>query len=80
MRISRSNPSKSKLSQRLNFISVPLQRPGRYLPGVWYAHTALAIISVATVKVSVVADSPCGDSIHAVVCYAMNLAGANMIL
>jgi sulfopropanediol 3-dehydrogenase len=64
---------------------VPVQSAGCYVPGGRYAHAASAIMSVATAKVAgvpfvVAASPPRGDSIDAAVCYAMDLAGADMIL
>jgi sulfopropanediol 3-dehydrogenase len=63
----------------------PVQCAGCYVPGGRYAHAASAIMSVATAKVAgvefvVAASPPRGDSIDAAVCYAMDLAGADMIL
>lgn len=70
-----------KLGQRI----LPVQSAGCYVPGGRYAHAASAIMSVATAKVAgvpfvVAASPPRGDSIDAAVCYAMDLAGADMIL
>lgn len=70
-----------KLGQRI----LPVQCAGCYVPGGRYAHAASAIMSVATAKVAgvpfvVAASPPRGDSIDAAVCYAMDLAGADMIL
>jgi sulfopropanediol 3-dehydrogenase len=64
---------------------VPVQCAGCYVPGGRYAHAASAIMSVATAKVAgvpfvVAASPPRGDSIDAAVCYAMDLAGADVIL
>jgi sulfopropanediol 3-dehydrogenase len=64
---------------------VPVQCAGCYVPGGRYAHAASAIMSVATAKAAgvpfvVAASPPRGDSIDAAVCYAMDLAGADMIL
>jgi sulfopropanediol 3-dehydrogenase len=69
------------LGQRI----LPVQCAGCYVPGGRYAHAASAIMSVATAKVAgvpfvVAASPPRGDSIDAAVCYAMDLAGADMIL
>ena len=69
------------LGQRI----LPVQSAGCYVPGGRYAHAASAIMSVATAKVAgvpfvVAASPPRGDSIDAAVCYAMDLAGADMIL
>ncbi len=70
-----------KLGQRL----VPVDCAGCYVPGGRYAHAASAIMSVSTSKVAgvpmVVASSPPrGDSIDPAVAFAMDLAGADMIL
>ena len=70
-----------KLGQRL----VPVDCAGCYVPGGRYAHAASAIMSVSTAKVAgvpmVVASSPPrGDSIDPAVAFAMDLAGADMIL
>ena len=64
---------------------VPVQCAGCYVPGGRYAHAASAIMSVATAKAAgvpfvVAASPPRGDSIDAAVCYAMDLAGADLIL
>lgn len=64
---------------------LPVQSAGCYVPGGRYAHAASAIMSVATAKVAgvpfvVAASPPRGDSIDPAVCYAMDLAGADMIL
>ena len=70
-----------KLGQRL----VPVDCAGCYVPGGRYAHAASAIMSVTTAKVAgvprVIASSPPrGDSIDPAVAFAMDLAGADMIL
>jgi len=64
---------------------VPVQCAGCYVPGGRYAHAASAIMSVATAKAAgvpfvVAASPPRGEAIDAAVCYAMDLAGADMIL
>ena len=64
---------------------LPVQCAACYVPGGRYAHTASAIMSVATAKAAgvpfvVAASPPRGDAIDASVCYAMDLAGADMIL
>ena len=69
------------LGQRI----LPVQSAGCYVPGGRYAHAASAIMSVATAKVAgvpfvVAASPPRGNAIDAAVCYAMDLAGADMIL
>ena len=70
-----------KLGQRL----VPVDCAGCYVPGGRYAHAASAIMSVSTAKVAgvpmVIASSPPrGDAIDPAVAFAMDLAGADMIL
>lgn len=69
------------LGQRL----VPVQTVGCYVPGGRYAHAASALMSITTAKVAgvetIVACSPPRDgSINAAVVYAMDLAGADIIL
>jgi sulfopropanediol 3-dehydrogenase len=69
------------LGQRI----IPVQCAGCYVPGGRYAHAASAIMSVATAKAAgvpfvVAASPPRGNAIDAAVCYAMDLAGADMIL
>jgi len=64
---------------------LPVQCAGCYVPGGRYAHAASAIMSVATAKAAgvdfvVAASPPRGAAIDAAVCYAMDLAGADMIL
>jgi len=64
---------------------IPVQCAGCYVPGGRFAHAASAIMSVATAKVAgvpfvVAASPPRGNAIDAAVCYAMDLAGADMIL
>lgn len=64
---------------------VPVQCAGCYVPGGRYAHAASAIMSVATARAAgvpfvVAASPPRGEAIDAAVCYAMDLAGADMIL
>lgn len=70
-----------RLGQRI----VPVDAAGCYVPGGRYAHAASAIMSVATAKVAGVpfimaCSPPRGDSIDPAVCYAMDLAGADLIL
>lgn len=70
-----------RLGQRL----VPINCAGCYVPGGRYAHAASAIMSIATAKVAgvpfvVAASPPRGNSIAPQVAYAMDLAGADMIL
>ena len=64
---------------------MPVQCAGCYVPGGRYAHAASAIMSVATARAAgvpfvVAASPPRGEAIDAAVCYAMDLAGADMIL
>ena len=64
---------------------VPVSCAGCYVPGGRYAHAASAIMSVATAKVAgvpfiVAASPPRGDAIDPAVAYAMDLAGADIIL
>ncbi len=64
---------------------VPMDVAGCYVPGGRFAHTCSVLMSVATAKVAgvpfiVAATPPRGDSIDASVCYAMDLAGADIIL
>ena len=64
---------------------VPVEAAGCYVPGGRYAHVASALMSVATAKAAGVefitaASPPRGDAIDPAVCYAMTLAGADVIL
>jgi len=70
-----------QLGQRI----VPINCAGCYVPGGRYAHAASAIMSIATAKVAgvpfvVAASPPRGASIAPQVAYAMDLAGADIIL
>ncbi len=70
-----------RLGQRI----VPVDCAGCYVPGGRYAHAASAIMSVTTAKVAgvpfvVACTPPRGDAIDPAVAYAMDLAGADMIL
>ena len=70
-----------RLGQRI----VPIGCAGCYVPGGRYAHAASAIMSITTAKVAgvpfvVAASPPRGDSIAPTVAYAMDLAGADLIL
>ncbi len=70
-----------RLGQRI----VPVDCAGCYVPGGRYAHAASAIMSIATAKVAgvpfiVAASPPRGQSIAPAVAYAMDLAGADLIL
>ena len=64
---------------------IPMDVAGCYIPGGRFAHTCSALMSIATAKVAgvpfvVASTPPRGDSIDASVCYAMDLAGADIIL
>lgn len=64
---------------------VPMDAVGCYIPGGRFAHTCSALMSIATAKVAgvpfiIAATPPRGNSIDASVCYAMDLAGADVIL
>jgi len=70
-----------KLGQKV----IPVNCAGCYVPGGRYSHAASALMSIATAKVagveSIVACSPPKDgSIHPAIVYAMDLAGADIIL
>ncbi|MEL6769144.1 MAG: histidinol dehydrogenase [Pseudomonadota bacterium] len=70
-----------RLGQRL----VPCSAAGCYVPGGRYAHIASAIMSVTTAKVAGVpfvaaASPPRGTSIDPSVAYALDLAGADVVL
>ncbi len=70
---------------RLGQKIIPVNCAGCYVPGGRYAHAASAIMSVATAKVAgvpfvVAASPPRGDSISPAVAYAMDIAGADVIL
>ena len=70
---------------RLGQKVLPVQCAGCYVPGGRYAHIASAIMSIATAKVAgvpfIVACSPPHEgSIHPAIAYAMDLAGADVIL
>ncbi len=70
-----------RLGQRI----VPVECAGCYVPGGRYAYIASAIMSITTAKVAgvpfiVAASPPRGKSIAPAVAYAMDLAGADMIL
>lgn len=69
------------LGQRI----IPVQCAGCYVPGGRYSHAASALMSIATAKVAgvkhIVACSPPKDGhIHPAIVYAMDLAGADIIL
>lgn len=64
---------------------VPMNVAGCYVPGGRFAHTCSAIMSVATAKAAgvpfvIAATPPRGESIDPSVCYALHLAGADVIL
>jgi sulfopropanediol 3-dehydrogenase len=70
-----------RLGQRI----IPMDVAGCYVPGGRFAHACSAIMSVATAKVAgvptVIASSPPrGESIDPAVAYAMDIAGADIIL
>ena len=70
-----------RLGQRV----LPVQTAGCYVPGGRYAHAASAIMSVATAKAAgvpliVACSPPRGETIDPAVAYAMDLAGADVIL
>lgn len=70
-----------RLGQRI----MPVQCAGCYVPGGRYAHIASAIMSIATAKVAgvpfiVACSPPHNGAIHPAIAYAMNLAGADVIL
>lgn len=70
-----------RLGQRV----LPVQCAGCYVPGGRYAHIASAIMSIATAKVAgvplIIACSPPHESaINPAIAYAMDLAGADIIL
>jgi sulfopropanediol 3-dehydrogenase len=70
-----------RLGQRV----LPVQCAGCYVPGGRYAHIASAIMSIATAKVAgvpfiVACSPPHAGSIHPAIAYAMDLAGADVIL
>ncbi|MFI8622180.1 histidinol dehydrogenase [Marinomonas sp. NPDC078689] len=70
-----------RLGQRV----IPVQCAGCYVPGGRYAHAASALMSVATAKTAgvpfvVACSPPRGDSVNPAVVYAMDVAGADVIL
>ena len=70
-----------RLGQRI----VPVNCAGCYVPGGRYAHAASALMSIVTAKVAgvpfvVAASPPRGKAISPHVAFAMDLAGADMIL
>ncbi len=76
-----TTPAGVRAGQRV----VPMDVAGCYIPGGRFAHTCSALMSIATAKVAgvpfvVAATPPRGEAIDASVCYAMDLAGADIIL
>jgi len=70
---------------RLGQKIVPMSVAGCYVPGGRFAHACSAIMSVATAKAAgvetvIACSPPRGDSIAPAVVYAMDLAGADVIL
>lgn len=70
---------------RLGQKILPMDVAGCYVPGGRYAHVCSAIMSVATAKAAgvptvVAATPPRGESIDPATCYALDLAGADVIL
>jgi len=64
---------------------IPLNCAGCYVPGGRYSHAASAIMSIATAKVAgveniIACSPPKNGSIHPAIVYAMDLAGADIIL
>ncbi len=70
-----------RLGQRI----IPMDTAGCYVPGGRFAHACSAIMSVATAKAAgvstvIAASPPRGTSIDPAVAYAMDVAGADIIL
>jgi len=70
-----------RLGQRI----IPMDVAGCYIPGGRFAHACSALMSVATAKVAgvqtvIAASPPRGDSIAPAVVYALDVAGADIIL
>ena len=70
-----------RLGQRI----VPMEVAGCYIPGGRFAHACSAIMSVGTakaagVKTVIACSPPRGDSIAPAVAYALDVAGADIIL
>ncbi len=64
---------------------IPLNCAGCYVPGGRYSHAASAIMSIATAKVAgvekiIACSPPKNGGIHPAIVYAMDLAGADIIL
>lgn len=75
----------SQVGVRLGQKVTPMEVAGCYVPGGRFAHACSALMSVATAKAAgvpfvVAASPPRGSSIDPAVCYAMDLAGADIIL
>lgn len=65
--------------------TIPINVAGCYIPGGRFAHSCSALMSIATAKAAgvpyvIAATPPRGDSIDPATCYAMHLAGADIIL
>ncbi len=70
-----------RLGQRI----IPMETAGCYVPGGRFAHACSAIMSVATAKAAgvetvIAASPPRGDSIDPALAYALDVAGADIIL
>lgn len=70
-----------RLGQRI----IPMETAGCYVPGGRFAHACSAIMSVATAKAAgvkniIACSPPRGESIAPAVVYAMDIAGADIIL
>ena len=70
-----------RLGQRI----IPMEIAGCYVPGGRFAHACSAIMSVATAKVAevktvIACSPPRGDSIAPAVVYALDVAGADIII
>ncbi|MCG8568422.1 MAG: histidinol dehydrogenase [Desulfobacterales bacterium] len=70
-----------RLGQRI----IPMDTAGCYVPGGRFAHACSALMSVATAKAAgvgtiIACSPPRGESIAPAVAYAMDLAGADIIL
>ncbi len=70
---------------RLGQKIIPMEVAGCYVPGGRFAHACSAIMSVATAKAAgvpmvIACSPPRGDSIDPAVVYALELAGADIIL
>jgi sulfopropanediol 3-dehydrogenase len=70
-----------RLGQRI----IPIEVAGCYVPGGRFAHACSAIMSVATAKVAgvktvIACSPPRGDSIAPAVVYALDVAGADIII